>query len=316
MIKPENINQIKYLSPASLFAQLESFTSNMVVTKGMFEMTVQNCKMEDIEWNHMDQMHRPTIHNTYEKGIRIAAGENFAVSLTEWGRWPFLIPVTDVYVDRGLFYQSLTLAGVIFIHSIISMEEDGDNIKLKDEWFIASRKLFKFLHRPINKKLYKLNARLQAEDQQVREGRFELRKQGYQFNTDCPNYYNSNLLGTNTIYPRMKADAEAISLENVNENIITKQCGGLEFLIKKTKQNSFLIWPAVCPHEGGPLSKGNVCESKIACPWHGLKFSAVELSESKSMGASYGFEYQLIKHQIFIKQSNIVELKSGTLDLL
>ena len=25
---------------------------------------------------------------------------------------------------------------------------------------------------------------------------------------------------------------------------------------------------AVCPHQGGPLDKGTICEGKLECPWH------------------------------------------------
>ncbi len=27
-----------------------------------------------------------------------------------------------------------------------------------------------------------------------------------------------------------------------------------------------------CPHAGGPLHKGTVCEGKLTCPWHGWSY--------------------------------------------
>ncbi|MBK9306316.1 MAG: Rieske 2Fe-2S domain-containing protein [Nitrospira sp.] len=27
-----------------------------------------------------------------------------------------------------------------------------------------------------------------------------------------------------------------------------------------------------CPHAGGPLGEGNLCERVVECPWHGWKF--------------------------------------------
>ncbi len=299
---------IRYLTPENLYAQLNHFTSGMAVTRGSFELVVNRCTLEDMEWNHMDQMHRLPIHRTYDKGVRIATGENFAVSLTQWGNWPFLITVSDVYVAKGLFYQSLTLAGIVFVHSIISMEEMGDSVKLKDEWYIASKKIFKFLHKPLDKKLYKLNARLQQEDEQLRQGRFELRQRGYTFRTDCPDYYNSNVLRNNTIYPPLDEGA-FFTLDGVTSEPSTKTIDDLEFIVKKTERNEYLIWPAVCPHEGGPLMQGKFCEGKITCPWHGLHFMAAQLSAESPEAMKHGFTYTLQDNMVCVRQNVVTEIR-------
>jgi len=304
-----NMNSIKYLTPENLYSQLSHFTKGMAVTKGSFELVVDQCTMKDMEWNHMDQMHRLPIHKTYDKGIRIALGEKFAVSLTQWGKWPFFITVSDVYLAKGLFYQSLTLGGIVFIHSIISMEEMGDSVKLKDEWYIATHKFFKFLHKPLDRKLYKLNARLQQEDEQIRQGRFALRKKGYQFNTDCPDYYNSNLLGNNTIYPDLN-EGGFFTLNDVRGENSIKKIGNLEFIIKKDDgNNSYLIWPAACPHEGGPLMNGKFCGEKVTCPWHGLHFMAAHVSQEGKEVVKHGFSYLLKGEQIFVKRTTVVDIK-------
>lgn len=308
MNKNEQKNQLRYLAPDNLYEQLHHFTKGMAVTRDSFEMNINNCTLEDLEWNHMDQLHRSSIHHTYEKGIRIATGQNFAVSLTEWKRWPLLITVTDVYVKKGLFYQSLTIAGMIFVHSIISMEESADGVTLKDEWFIASRKWLKFLHKPLNKKLHKLNARLQDEDAQIRHGRFGLRKKGYHFKTDAPNYYTSNVLGNNTIYPSLNSDA-SLDVREIGLEPTCIQLGELDFIVQKSNADEIMIWPAACPHEGGPLLKGNFCEKKISCPWHGLQFSAVCLSSDSPYGSRYGFEYHLADGFIHIRQSQPHNMK-------
>ncbi|HEU5281062.1 MAG TPA: Rieske (2Fe-2S) protein [Gammaproteobacteria bacterium] len=308
---------IKYLDRDALYHQLKNFTKGMAVTKDKFEMLIPNCKLEDIEWNHMDQMHRPTIHNTYEKGIRIACGERFAVSLTQWAKWPFFITVTDVYVEQGVFYQSLSIAGIIFVHSIITMEVQGDGIKLVDEWFIASKRIFKPIQWILNKKLHKLNYRLQIEDEPVRQGRFFLRKKGYRFNTDSPDYLNSNLMKHNTRYP---IDDEVMELDllGVGPEAVTKTSHGIDFLVK-CEDNRFYIWPAVCPHEGGPLSKGSCDHDQITCPWHGLKFMAVQLSQEKPMAQRYGFNYELKDNKVYVVKLNQLfdcksELKEASSD--
>lgn len=303
----QDLKKIKFLSRDSLYQQLKNLSSGMAVTNGSFEHRVENCLLEDVEWNHMDQMHRLAIHNTYEKGVRIACGKDFAVSLTQWSKWPFLITVSDVYVDKGLFYQSLTIAGFIFIHSIISLEQVGNDVVLKDEWFITSHKLFKFLHPILNKKLLKLNARLQDEDKPVRQGRLVLRQKGYRFKTDRPDYLNSNLLGQHTIYPDLTPHAE-ISLNEIVESPRIVQAGGVEYLVRKIGE-VYQIWPAACPHEGGPLLQGKLCADKIICPWHGLKFSAAELSMHHPRVTRYGFEYELMGNHIAVRKTEVVDLK-------
>jgi len=284
---------LKYLTPDNLYQQIESFTQGMAVSKEAFELIVPNCTLEDFEWNHMDQMHRPWIHRTYEKGVRIASGTHFALSLTQWKKWPLFITVTDVYVAKGLFYQSLTLAGMVFLHSIISMEPLNDNsVKLRDEWFIASHKWLRFLHKFLHKKLHQLNARLQQEDEPLRQGRFALRKKGFRFHTDTPNYYNSNRLTLNTIYPPAAAGS-TLSVTHLTEQPSVQTVGNLSFILQKENQDTYAVWPATCPHEGGPLAQGSFCEGQLACPWHGLRFSPVRLSAASPQGSRYGFEYKL-----------------------
>jgi nitrite reductase/ring-hydroxylating ferredoxin subunit len=37
-------------------------------------------------------------------------------------------------------------------------------------------------------------------------------------------------------------------------------------------------WSAIdglCPHQGGPLGRGRLCNGVITCPWHGWQFDAV-----------------------------------------
>jgi hypothetical protein len=302
----ETETSLKYLTPENLYQQITQFTAGMAVTKDEFELVVPSCTLEDIEWNHMDQMHRPAIHNTYEKGIRIALGTHFSLSLTQWKKWPIFIPVTDVYVDKGLFYQSMTIGGIFFLHSIISMTDIGNNsIKLKDEWYIASHKFFRFLHKPLSKMLYRLNVRLQQEDEQIRQERFALRKEGYTFRTDNPNFYNSNILNENTIYPKMMDEVD-VCVNDVSDVAMLKKAENIEFIIKK-ENNIYFIWPAACPHEGGPLVNGKFSSTKITCPWHGLHFSAVQLSKESPAAFKYGFEYRLSENIIYIKQKAILE---------
>lgn len=298
--------KIKFLTPDRLHYEIENFTKGMAVTKGLFELFVDKCTIEDFEWNHMDQHHRLPIHSTYEKGIRIALGKDFAISLTQFSKWPIFITVSDVYVAKGLFYQSLVIGGVLFVHNIISVKEVENGILLRVDWYIASKRWFKFLHKFLDKKLYKLNARLQEEDAQIRHGRYNLRKQGYKFRSDPPDFLSSNILTQNTIYPDITGQG-ILDLRGCGDAPEIRKADHLEFIVKK-EQDSYLIWPANCPHEGGPLQNGKFCDSQIVCPWHGLRFSAVKLSYTAPQAEKYGFKYVLGDGCIYIQRSTMAHI--------
>jgi nitrite reductase/ring-hydroxylating ferredoxin subunit len=34
----------------------------------------------------------------------------------------------------------------------------------------------------------------------------------------------------------------------------------------------FFALDGVCPHQGGPLGKGKLCDGILTCPWHGWQF--------------------------------------------
>jgi hypothetical protein len=294
-----NKTDIKFITPDNLYQQIGTFTKGMAVTRSCFEFEIPRCTLQDLAWNHMDQLHRHSVHNTYEKGLRLALGKDFALSLTQWGKWPLFITVTDVRLSEKMFYQSMTIAGIIFLHSIISFEEMGnDTIKLKNEWFIGSHKIFRVIHQILDKKLFTLNERLQHEDAQIRNGRFDLRNKGYTFRSDPPDYYNSNRLESNTIYPPIGQPA-SFELSHFTDQPQQVALGNTEFILQKTADH-YLIWPAACPHEGGPLLQGKICSTQITCPWHGLKFRAAVLSPITPHVQQHGFEYNLTGNLIHV----------------
>lgn len=295
---------MKFVNPENIISELQQFSPNIRITKGVFEFEVPGL-LEDMEWNHMDQLHRPYIHNTYQRAIRIAVTKDFAVSLTQWQRIPLFITVTDVRVRPGLYYQCMTIAGLIYVHIHISMVEENQIVKSKLEWHITSHKWLKFLHKPLHKKLYNLNTRLQIEDSQIRKQRYALRQQGYQFASEPIDYLSSNTLRRNTIYPELPSEDSTFCLEDVSlDTKIIKTIGSVGFILKKTTEQ-YLIWPAACPHEGGDLSAAKECGiNQLQCPWHGLRFSAVSLSETKPEAIGFGFRFCLKVNAIQVNKLN------------
>jgi len=288
---------LRFIRKSKLFDSIAAFDPKNATTRGEFFLDMPYNKI-DVEWNHMDQLHRPFIHQTYHKNIRIALGRDFAVSLTRWGKWPFLITVTDMRIDEGLYYQTLVLAGMIFIHNTISMTDiedkgNGNTLRLKLEWIIHSHWLLKPMHALLSKMFYKLNVRLQEEDAQVRGARHSLREKGYTFLSDPPDYYNSNQLTNNTVYPDVPADA-AIEINTLPMNSLERVTAGtVEFIVQR-KKDAVLLWPAACPHEGGNLAGGRLHDDcRMECPWHGLKFVAASLSAAQPTAEAYGFSYKM-----------------------
>ena len=285
-----------YLSKA-----IKDFCKGTSVTTGNFSYVAPG-SVQDLEWNHMDQSHRPFIHSTYSDELRISIGENFANSLTKWGNWPFFINVMDIRVKEGQYYQTFTIGGLIYLHTVIEMGFiDDKNSSLEIEWHISSHWILKPIHRFLDSKIYDLNVRLQDEDYVIRSQRALLRKYGYNFKSDPPDFYSSNKLTNNTVYPILKNPVKIKAEEFPDANIINNQELGLykfgekeiSFLIKKVSSNEFYIWPSVCPHEGASLEDGDFCEGRVTCPWHGLNFTSSKLSSEKNIISKYGFIYKL-----------------------
>ena len=49
-----------------------------------------------------------------------------------------------------------------------------------------------------------------------------------------------------------------------------------------------------CPHQGGPLGEGNICEGALRCPWHGYDF---ELKTGKGRGNEHAVETLKVREE-------------------
>jgi nitrite reductase (NADH) small subunit len=38
-------------------------------------------------------------------------------------------------------------------------------------------------------------------------------------------------------------------------------------------EGKWVATTGTCPHAGGPLSEGTVCDAMLSCPWHGWSFN-------------------------------------------
>lgn len=269
---------MKHIDPEHLEENLRSLGDKMAVSFQTFSFP-STCGVKTLEWNHMDQEHRPFIHRTYKKAIRIATGKDFALSLTQV---PFLgtrifVQVLDLKIAPGVFYQSFTLFGIIYVHVIIRALPDRAQV----DWYLVSHPLFKILHPYLNKRINKLNYVQNLEDVPMRERREELAKDGYRFVTDEPDFINCNS-NFNSVIPPKVSTQHRVPLKDLKPNELNKVAAGpIVLLVEPLENNAYRVWPNACPHEGAALAEGEKQECKIKCPWHGLTFDAVELNASK-----------------------------------
>ena len=242
------------------------------ITKGHYSYP-SRAELRDLAWNHMDQNHRPFIHQTYGSASRIFVDKHASFSLTRFGNWPVVIPVFDGYFRENGFYQIMVLFGLIAVVNLIECNADGDGTKMDVSWSIASHRWLRFLHPVLNRKLIRLNDVQNREDDPVRDRRVAARASGYRFKTDSPNFFNSNIVDNNTLFPAMLAPADILLRDLPNHQAVEIAVSDRAFILCRDGE-AVDVWPGVCPHEGAALSSAHLCDKTIKCPWHGLEFPA------------------------------------------
>lgn len=287
------------LDATSLPKELSKLGKSNAVTHG-FYLVDSVGTVEDHAWNHMDQDHRPWIHRTYTEALRVARGKDFAVSLTQLklGPFKFSVLVTDVRVSENLCYQSYSLFNLIYVHNLTHNLDKRIHI----EWYLVSHRLFKFLHPLLHWRLRRLNRVQIAEDVKIIGQRKELRQKGYTFDTDKPDYLNSNSVENGVTAPSLTKKV-SLDLSSLVEGTATKLSEeNVSFLVEK-KGAEFQVWPTVCPHQGATLSLENKCGKKLQCQWHGFKISGVTLSSSNPTATLNFYQLELVGSRLHVSQT-------------
>lgn len=281
-----------FVDPERVEEKLKEISDNICITKGSYRHT-NVAAPRDLDWNHMDPHHRPHIHNTYTEAARLCTSPIHQVSVTRPSKkLPFLMCVTDVMLRPNLFFQTFTIFNMLFVLCVIrSYQENGSTIQQTD-WYIVSKPVFKFLHGYFSRRLLRLNKKQNDEDLPVRNRRFELRKLGYRFRSDDPNYILSSSLESATIPPKLSG-SHTVELKKLNGELGRFSVERLDFVYRPDGSGGWLIWPAVCPHEGGPLDCNRPEGHLLRCPWHGIKFRALALGAARSQGTCGGAKFTL-----------------------
>lgn len=268
---------LKYLSADRLAEHLQGLHPGMVVTHGYHESLVPGY-IKDLEWNFYDELHRQCVHDTYHGLYKVMTGKYFSVNVVRWGGLPIFMQVANAKISEGVFYQCMTVLGIIVLHQVQRISQKSDEVLIEVNWYTASHWLFRWLHGPFNRRLLKLQRKQDIEDNiEIRERRRDLRRRGFGFATDDPDFVNSNRLTDNVHLPPvdapMRIELSGYAIDKVHR--VTR--GAIELLLKRKNENQVEVWPALCPHEGGLMDECHLSGDHVVCPWHGRRFGAVLL---------------------------------------
>jgi hypothetical protein len=284
-----------FIDPDELGQRLQTIDSGMVVTHGHYE-TSSPGSVADLEWNHMDPNHRQYIHNTYGKSLRLCTGADYQVSITKYGNWPLFIPVIDVRIRPGLFYQCISVLGLATVIAVLRTLPAAGRADQRIDWYIVSKRIWRFLHPWLNAKMAKLNRVQNAEDEPVRQRRADLKGLGFKFRSDPPDYLVASSLAWQLIPPAVDGE-HVVSLTQTDggEELRQFTIGNLDFLYRFHEREGAEVWPGACPHEGGPLRDSLIKPTNgcLKCPWHGLEIRSVRLTPERPTGRCQGVALRL-----------------------
>jgi hypothetical protein len=127
----------------------------------------------------------------------------------------------------------------------------------------------------------KLQKKQDHEDNiEIRERRLDLRRRGFTFSTDTPNFINSNMLTNNVRIPEIKEPLQIFLKDYLDGHIHRIDCKVMELMLRHKTEDEIELWPAICPHEGALLKQLHLCDGVVICPWHGRRFPAVILNST------------------------------------
>lgn len=279
---------------------LKKLHKGAAITKGEYISIVPGY-INDMEWNFYDELHRYYVHNTYHDMFKIFSGKTFSVNLVKRGGWPIFIQVANAKVAPNLFYQTMTILGIFYVHQIMELKQLDRQLELTRKWYIVSHWIFKPMHVFLGRSMLKLQIKQDQEDnEQIRHRRLELRDKGYRFTTDQANFTNSNKLTNNVIFPESETETKipiAMLKNHGPQNIVV---GILELLI--TRENDGIkVWPGICPHEGAALKNHHICNGVTQCPWHGRRFFSTLLQEGGKPWRFMNFDVSIKKEHLIVR---------------
>ena len=311
MLGISNIEVELFIQPERLERALKKMHPGAVITQDAYNSDVPGY-INDLEWNFYDELHRFYVHNTYHDMFKVFSGKTFSVNVVKWGNLPIFIQVANAKVAPNLFYQTMSILGIFFIHQVMTLEQLDRSVRLSRRWYTVSHWLFRPLHGFLNRKLMALQVKQDIEDNEhIRGRRLELRDRGFHFTTDEATFTNSNELTNNVIFPPSEDEARMlladIPASDKPQNI---KLGILELLVKR-EGNGLMVWPGICPHEGASLTCEDLCDGVAQCHWHGRRFKSELLIDSGMPWAFMDFEVALTNGELIARRVKQSALKAA-----
>lgn len=284
--------------------QLKSLHPGAVITTGAYVSDIPGY-INDMEWNFYDEIHRFYVHNTYHDMLKVFSGKTFSVNVVKWGNWPVFIQVANAKVAPNLFYQTMSILGIFYVHQIMVLEQLDRQVRLDRRWYTVSHWLFKPLHRLLNGRLMKLQVKQDDEDnEQIRHRRLALRDKGFHFTTDKADFTNSNQLTNHVIFP--PGDAEArLPLVGISADAPQNVTVGLLELLAWREGDGVRVWPGICPHEGALMASAHMCDGAMQCPWHGRRFKGEYLQDG-------GAAWQFLDFSVTVERGELVARRGAS----
>jgi hypothetical protein len=61
----------------------------------------------------------------YHGLYKVMTGKYFSVNVVRWGNLPVFMQVANAKIADGMFYQSMTVLGIIMLHQVAHFPESG-----------------------------------------------------------------------------------------------------------------------------------------------------------------------------------------------
>lgn len=291
-------NDAAFLDPGKIDEALRRLMPNAYLSKGSYSYP-SRAPLCDLVWNHMDQNHRPLIHNTYEEAARVFIDRHASFSLTRFGKWPVAIPVFDGYFRENGFYQVMVLFGLVVVVCLVECKAGENGTSMEISWTTASHWLLRFVHPYLNRRIRLLNEEQNRDDDPIRDQRVALRKAQYSFVTDSPDFTNANVVANNVKFPAV-AGTHAVSVKEIPEGQPQRVAvADRAFVIRRTG-GTLEVWPGICPHEGAAIGVEHLKGATVKCGWHGLEFGPRRLGPGSGRVVVCGAALELTEDQLTV----------------
>jgi len=264
---------------------------NEGLTFSSFTLTHEgNYAASDADWNYKDVPHLHHLHELVEAIISVVEDDKIA-TINMQKVFGINLPLTVFNYQSGSSSQIYYTTFLFFVLIVeTAYEQVGPNrTRVSTTYSVGCSRLLKWCF-PLIRWVIKRNYdNLMLADIPMRERRGQLRSWGYSFFKESPSYSfekTMEILKPNVIPPESSTrfSPTTLSLDRdlpLDGEYLLGRDDHLGLRLVRSN-NTIMIYPRLCPHEGASLDSQKCMNKKIKCPWHGRMFNPlVTLDASK-----------------------------------